>query len=62
MKALRLAEVLLPLIAARAWAPWMTAPRHVARRRDLGRRVAAARHGAGSSSANAFERLFDDVQ
>jgi hypothetical protein len=38
----------MPLIAARAWAPWAVAPRHSEELRVLERRVMAARLGEGS--------------
>ena len=62
MKSLRLTEILPSLIAARAWAPWVVAPRGAADLRALQRRVAAARLGGGSHPVKVRERLFDDVQ
>ena len=62
MKALRLSEVLLPLISARAGQPWNTAPQTVAALRQLERRVAAARLGGGSPEPHRTQQLFDDIQ
>jgi hypothetical protein len=61
MNRLRLAEILLPLVAARAWSPWQPAPR-------LGPRPSSQRQrSAGSRPVRPDRRyeerrLFDDVQ
>ena len=66
MSGLRLTEVLLPMIAARAWAPWATQPRQsavqAAETARLELRAAAARLGGGLAHADAPRRLFDDIQ
>jgi hypothetical protein len=59
---LRLAEILLPLVAARAWSPWNPAPRNTAEDSTLQRRVRAARPGGDWYLARAERPWFDDVQ
>ena len=53
MNALRFRPILMPLIAARAWAPWTVAPKYSRELRVLRRRVDAARLGEGSLRRNA---------
>ena len=62
MKLLRLAEVLLPLVATRAWSPWEPAPKSPPELALLRRRVTAARLGDGRHPGRDARRLFDDVQ
>jgi hypothetical protein len=62
MKTLRLAEVLLPALAARAWAPWEVAPKYSAELRELRHRVAAARLGDSSPSRSPRRWPCDDLQ
>ena len=61
MKALRLTEVLLPLLAARAWAPWTVEPRHSDSQRVHSPLLAAA--STMSRRDHQYRRRpFDDVQ
>jgi hypothetical protein len=62
MKALRLSEVLLPMLAARGWAPWLIEPRRAKGQRAQQRpRVVAASRAAWREREQ--RRLpFDDVQ
>ena len=62
MNNLRLTEVLLPMIAARARAPWARHPKKSVEADWLERGVAAARLGGGLAYATARRQLFDDVQ
>jgi hypothetical protein len=62
MKTLRLAEILLPLIAARAWAPWEVAPKNSQELGQLKRRVAAARLGDGSAQRLPRQWPYHDLQ
>ena len=62
MKQLRLSEVLLPLVATRAWSPWAPAPKSAVEPPLLRRRITAARLGGGDYPPQAARRLFDDVQ
>ena len=62
MRALRWAEVLLPLLAARGWAPWLVEPRD-ARQGCVKERPQLAAARQGSRSVGKQPRLpFDDVQ
>ena len=62
MKALRLAEVLLPLLAARGWAPWAVEPKgSEVERTPEPPRVAASHYASWRDQENR-RRPFDDVQ
>ncbi len=62
MKSLRLTEVLLPLLAARGWAPWRIEPRRPEERRGRGYRPAAAGKQARWRDREHHRLPFDDVQ
>jgi hypothetical protein len=62
MKNLRLAEILPPLIRARAWAPWQAAPKYSAELRELKRRLAGARLGNGSPRRLPRRWPYEDLQ
>lgn len=62
MKTVRLAEILLPAVAARAWAPWQVAPKYSAELREPKRRVAAAQLGDGSPRRLPGRWPYDDLQ
>ena len=61
MKAMRLAEVLLPLLAARAWAPWAVEPRHSQRQR-VHSPLLAASSTMSWRDHQYRHRPFDDLQ
>ena len=62
MKALRLSEVLLPLLAARSGAPWLTAPRSPGRWPAPQPSVVGAARALSSGDRTPVRTLFDDVQ
>jgi hypothetical protein len=62
MNALRWTEVLLPLLAARSWAPWSVEPRHARERRAKERPPVAAARQASWCDRKQRRLLFDDVQ
>ena len=62
MKGLRLAEILLPLIAVRARAPWTVTPPQPLQLPAWQRGKVAVRRGGGSHDPRDPPPLFDDVQ
>jgi hypothetical protein len=62
MSAPRWTEVLLPLLAARGWAPWFIEPRHAQEWRATERPPVAAARQASWSDRKQRHLLFDDVQ
>lgn len=62
MKTLRLAEILLPLLAARGWAPWAVEPKSWTEQLTLARPITAASHGLVWRDRGIRRALFDDVQ
>jgi len=61
MNALRLSEILLPLIAARAWSPWEPAPGKALEPMPVRPRSAGSRPDRPDRRYDE-RRLFDDVQ
>jgi hypothetical protein len=62
MKAPRLTEVLLPLLAARGWAPWRVEPEPCQRQRRLEARRIPATHTLSWRDRQHQRRSYDDVQ
>jgi hypothetical protein len=62
MKSLRLTEVLLPLLAARAWAPWQVEPGPAPRRPVHAAPPLAAADPAAWRDRQLRRRVYDDVQ
>jgi hypothetical protein len=62
MRALRWTEVLLPLLAARGWAPWLVEPRHARQGRAKERPQLAAARQASRSDREPCRLPFDDLQ
>lgn len=62
MKGLRLTEVLLPLLAARGWAPWLIEPRRAVERRGRERRPVAVASQLRWRDREHRRLPFDDVQ
>jgi hypothetical protein len=62
MKALRLTEVLWPLLAARGWAPWKVEPR--AQQRKGAHRLTAVTVASAINGRDRLNqrRLYDDVR
>jgi hypothetical protein len=62
MKPSRLTEVLLPLLAARGWAPWQVEPESSQRQRRLEARRIPAAHTLSWRDRQQQRRSYDDVQ
>jgi hypothetical protein len=62
MKALRLSEVLLPLLAARGWAPWLIAPHHSSEWPAPPPSAFGSARAANDRNRSPLRTPFDDVQ
>ena len=57
-----LKDILTPLVAARAYAPWSPAPKYARELRVLQRRVAAARLGIGWPRRAVRDTRYEDLR
>jgi hypothetical protein len=62
MVALRLKQVLAPLLPQRRWSPWALAPTYSQELRQLKRRVAAARLGECAPRSYTHRWRYDDLR
>ena len=62
MAALRLKQVLAPLLPPRHWSSWVFAPMYAQELRILQRRVAAARLGEWTPRRNTGQWRYDDLR